>query len=75
MLAKALSGIDKAAGGAWRSHLVVVVVGFEVSLGNLQVPAIISLTGFCPAEPDDDDDNNGSGSPERSQGEAGGKRS
>lgn len=30
---------------------MVVVVGFEVSLGNLQVPAIISLTGFCPAEP------------------------
>lgn len=55
--------------------VVVVVVGFEVSLGNLQVPAIISLTGFCPAEPDDDDDNNGSGSLERSQGETGGKRS
>lgn len=56
--------------------MVVVVVGFEVSLGNLQVPAIISLTGFCPAEPDDDDDDdNGSGSLERSQGETGGKRS
>lgn len=54
--------------------MVVVVVGFEVSVGNLQVPAIISLTGFCPAEPDDDD-NNGSGSLERSQGETVGKRS
>lgn len=42
------------------------------SLGNLQVPSIISLSGFCLAEPDDG--NNGSGSLECSEGEAEGKR-
>lgn len=50
-------------------------MGFEVSLGNLQVLALTSLTGFCPAEPDDDSSSSGSLGVERSEGEAGGKRS